>query len=126
MCGLSIVAHDHLVIVELFAKVLAAIEQSAADVTPPWSELEVVLSSHFDDEERTILADLLVARPREARVILEEHRYLRGRLAQLGGTLPSIPRDSARTFFDELRAHGSHEERVLAQWTQSNDDASEG
>jgi hypothetical protein len=68
----------------------------------------------FQDDPR--LADFLAARPREARVILEEHRYLRGRMAQLRASLPNLSAASARTFLDELSAHAHHEERVLYPW----------
>jgi hypothetical protein len=84
-----------------------------------WNDFERDLMEHFDLEERTLLADLLAARPREARVVLEEHRYLRTRLAQLRATLPNLSAAAARTFLDELAAHAHHEERVLYRWAES-------
>jgi hypothetical protein len=114
-------ALGHFAIEALFADLLVAIEgRSRADLEPLWTEFERALTEHFALEERTVLADLLAARPREARIFLEEHRYLRGRLAHLGATLPDVPVETARTFFDELRAHGQHEERVLARWAESS------
>ena len=104
----------HSALAALCGELLVAIEACAtARVKVLWSSLERMLSAHFELEERTLLADLLVARPRVARVILEEHRYLRGRLAQLAQKVPNVPVESLRTFVDELRANGSHEERVL-------------
>jgi len=114
-------ALGHFAIEALFTDLLVALEgRSRADLEPRWTAFERALAEHFALEERTVLADLLAARPREARLFMEEHRYLRGRLAQLGATLPDVPVETARTFFDELRAHGQHEERVLARWAESS------
>jgi len=114
-------ALGHVAIEALFGQLLVAIEaRSHADLEPLWTEFERALSEHFALEERTVLADLLAARPREARIFLEEHRYLRSRLAQVGAMLPDVSLATARTFFDELRAHGQHEERVLARWAESS------
>jgi hypothetical protein len=88
-----------------------------AEVGSLWGEFEASLLTHFDDEERSVLADLLVTRPRDARLILEEHRYLRGRLARLRADLASVSlailHTALQTFIAELRAHGRHEQRVM-------------
>jgi hypothetical protein len=108
---------SHVAIENLFRDVLAAIESGEAErVVPLWKEFERTISAHLEYEERNMLVDLLVARPREGRVILEEHRHLRARLAELRDALPNIPIASARTFLNEFRAHESHEERVLYRW----------
>lgn len=104
----------------LFRKVLRAIESgSSGGVETLWAEFERALAEHFADEEATVLVDLLAARPREARLILEEHRYLRGRLAQLRESPGSLSSETARTFLDELHAHGQHEDRLLRRWIES-------
>lgn len=104
----------------LYGEILVAIETAAIDrLRELWTAFERGLTRHFEDEEGTVLADLLASRPREARLILEEHRYLRGRLEQLGQRVPNLSCETARTFLDELRAHAHHEERVLRRWTES-------
>lgn len=112
-------ALDHLALEALFAQVLEALEAGTPDVSALWVRFDDALVAHFEHEEKSLLADLLAVRPREARVVLEEHRYLRNRLAQLRAALPALPVDSARTFLDELRAHGAHEERELYRWAES-------
>jgi Hemerythrin HHE cation binding domain len=113
-------ALDHFAIEALFAEVLLAIEGAPARVSALWTQFEEVLVAHFEHEERTVMTEFLAARPREARTVLQEHRYLRGRVAELRAMLPALPLDSARTFLDELRAHGQHEERVLYRWAESH------
>ena len=111
---------DHGSLESDFAEVVAAIESGIrARIENLWTAFEQTLLAHFELEERTMVADLMEVRPRQARILLEEHRYLRGRLAQLGATLPAVPVQSARTFLDELRAHGRHEDRVLYPWAAS-------
>jgi hypothetical protein len=120
MPPLSCAAPDDADLKALFCDVLLAIEGgSSARLETVWAEFERALAEQFTDEERTVLADLLVARPREARLILEEHRYLRGRLAQLRARLPKMTSETARVFLDELRAHGRHQARVLRRWVES-------
>jgi hypothetical protein len=110
----------HRALESLFAKVIGVIEAGAADrLTDVWTSAERTLLEHFEAEERTLLTDLLVARPREARVVLEEHAYLRRRLVQLRAMLPALSLEAARTFLDELRAHGRHEERALYTWAEA-------
>jgi hypothetical protein len=110
----------HRALESLFAELVEVLESGATDrVGALWTGAEHTLLEHFELEERTLLADLLVARPREARVVLEEHAYLRRRLTQLGTTLPALSIDATRTFLDELRAHGRHEERALYQWAEA-------
>jgi hypothetical protein len=120
MTDLPPAALDHLALEALFAGILAAIESAPGNVVALWTEFEAALLAHFEEEERVIVSEYLTARPREARTILEEHRYLRGRIAQLRGALPSVPLELARTFLDELRAHGQHEERVLYRWAETH------
>ncbi len=110
---------DHRALEALFAQVLEALEAGAPDASALWMQFDQALTAHFEHEETSLLVDLLAVRPRETRVVLEEHRYLRNRLAQLRATLPAVPVDSVRTFLDELRAHGAHEERVLYRWAES-------
>jgi hypothetical protein len=112
-------AVDHRALESLLAQVLEALEGRTPEAPALWMRFDDALHAHFDQEERSLVADLVVASPREARVLLEEHRYLRGRLAQLRATLPAVPVDAARTFLDELHAHGANEERILYRCDES-------
>jgi hypothetical protein len=113
-------ALDHFALEALLAEVLGAIEGAPARLSALWTAFEEALAAHFEHEERAIMTDFLAARPREARSVLEEHRYLRGRIAELRAMVPALPLQSARMFLDELRAHGHHEERVLYRWAESH------
>jgi hypothetical protein len=98
------------------ADLLVALEERPEDnVADLWTGFEAALIRHLEEEEHTMLADLFAARPREARALLEEHRYLRARLAELRAALPRIPLEAARTFLAELCAHGRHEERLISR-----------
>src|SRR5215831_11402409 len=109
----------HAVVEALLADLLLGIETGSAQVESLWTDFERALSGHLTYEEHVPLAEFLVARPREARALLEEHRYLRGRLAQLRMALHALPADDVRTFLTELRAHNDHEERVLYPWVEA-------
>src|SRR5579864_5691976 len=71
---------DDLRLEDLFARLLAAIERADPGVWPLWRDFEVCLSAHMDDEEQRVIPKLTTIRLREALAILQEHRYLRGRL----------------------------------------------
>jgi hemerythrin-like domain-containing protein len=107
---------DHERLEELFKDVLAAFaaddrEKSAA----AWAEFDSRLLRHMAAEERYLLPKLSRTAPREVRAILEEHGHLRRRLVELGigVDLHVVRADVARAFIDELRAHASHEDKVL-------------
>ena len=115
----------HPAIEALFLSVLnAAGEGCTTKVVDAWIVAERALYDHFAVEEREALADLHVARPREARAIAEEHSYLRKRLIQLRATLPALPPCDIRNFLDELRANCRHEDRVLYAKMASSDSSS--
>jgi hypothetical protein len=110
-------AAGHEALEAMFVHLLSVFRSGPAErVAEAWAAAEQVLLEHFETEERSVLSDLLAVRPREARVLLEEHSYLRRRLGQLSAALSSTTAEDARTFLDELRAHGKHEERVLYPW----------
>jgi hypothetical protein len=117
----SPLASSHLAIEAHLSDLVVALDGGCtpAQAASLWTEFDRRLIEHFDIEERTLLTDFLANRPREARVILEEHRYLRGRLAQLRASLATISAETARTFLDELSAHSHHEDKVLYRWAES-------
>lgn len=110
----------HRTLEALFLHLIAVLRSGATDVVESvWSAAERSLVAHLEDEEKTLLAEFLAVRPRDARTLLQEHAHLRRRLSQLRTTLPGLSAGDARTFFDELRAHASHEEAVLYRWAET-------
>jgi hypothetical protein len=91
-----------------------------------WKGLESGLVAHLGAEESLLIPALLVARERDTRVLVQEHRHIRSRLKDLGrGLALGIMHPSAlRDFMDEMRAHAKTEERLLYQWADVHlDDA---
>jgi hemerythrin-like domain-containing protein len=109
---------DHAGLEALLGRAIRACEGGSGTPNDLWAEFEGALARHFEHEERVLLAPLLVTRPREANVIMEEHRHLRRRVAQLDGDPRGVVADALRTFLDELRAHGRHEDRTLYPWAE--------
>lgn len=100
---------------DMFARLLAAMESADSNVLSLWREFEVCLIAHMDDEEQQVTPRLAAIRLREALAILQEHRYLRRRLKEIGEAVArgELRLASARSFREELRAHGRHEDAIL-------------
>ncbi|HLK36297.1 MAG TPA: hemerythrin domain-containing protein [Polyangiaceae bacterium] len=113
--GVSWVADDE-AIDATFVLLLRALEgQDLGAVACAWKELEAILVTHLDDEEQRVTPRIAAIQLRQALAILQEHRFLRGRLRELGkaidGGRPCLV--DARSFRDELRAHARHEADIL-------------
>ena len=108
-------AADDLRLEDMFSRLLVAIEGADPDVRRLWREFEACLRAHMEDEEQRVTPKLAALRLREALAILQEHRYLRGRLKELGEALArgDLRLENARSFRDELRAHARHEDETL-------------
>jgi hemerythrin-like domain-containing protein len=114
---------DHDELEAVFTRLLAAFEAGNREaVATAWSEFDDRLSRHLDAEEHFILPQLSATNPRAARAILEEHRYIRSRLAELGFgvDLHIVRLETARGFVAELRAHAQHEDEVLYRWADQH------
>jgi hypothetical protein len=100
---------------DLFARLLNALESANRDVMSLWREFEVCLNAHMEDEEQRVTPKLAAIRLREALAILQEHRYLRSRLKEIGEAIArgDLRLENARSFRDELRAHARHEDAIL-------------
>ena len=110
---------DHREFEALFAGLLDAFEANdRARVAELWTAFEDRITRHMEAEERFMIPQLFSSRPRDARTILEEHRHIRTRLAELGFCvdLHTARLETARGFIDELRAHARHEDDVLYRW----------
>ena len=99
-----------------FALLLAALEVAKSDALAlAWRKLEDSLVVHMNDEEQRITPRIAAIQLREALAILQEHRFLRGRLRELGEAIErgTVRLEDARSFRDELRAHARHEAEIL-------------
>ncbi len=107
-------ADEHVQLEGLLTRLLDALSRGEpADVETEWRAVEQGMLEHLQREEDTVLGRLFESRPREARALFEDHAYLRRRLVQLRASMPRISSDAVRTFADEVRAHGRHEDAVL-------------
>jgi hypothetical protein len=100
---------------DMLAQLLMALEKADPHVLARWREFELCLTAHMDDEEQRVTPRLAAIRLREALAILQEHRYLRSRLKEIGEAIArgNLRLEIARSFRDELRAHASHEDAIL-------------
>jgi hypothetical protein len=106
--------------------VVALASNDRAKATQLWTGLESGLVIHMKAEEARLIPALLVARERDTRVLVQEHRHVRARLVDLGSefALQAVRPNSLRNFIDEMRAHAKTEDRLLYQWADVNmDDA---
>jgi hypothetical protein len=110
------------------ATLLGALEaDDLGVVASTWPAFARDVVAHMDDEEQRVTPRIAAVRPREALAILQEHRFLRGRLRELGDALArrALRLEDARSFRDELRAHARHEEKILQRMPEANDGSSE-
>ncbi len=117
---------DHRRLEDVLERVLAACEANDREALGPlWTEFEVGLLAHLDAEDAHLLPALFAAAPQDARVIVQEHRHIRSRLAELGVAvdLHTLRLETARLFIDELRAHARTEDRLLYAWGDAHLDA---
>jgi hypothetical protein len=100
---------------DMFAQLLASLESADPDVLSRWQEFELSVTAHMEDEEQRLTPRLAAIRLREALAILQEHRYLRSRLKEIGEALArgDLRVENVRSFGDELRAHARHEDAIL-------------
>jgi len=119
---------DHGELESLFANLLAAFEARDRDgVARLWTEFDGRVARHLEAEERLLIPRLFAAHPREAAVILAEHRHIRARLRDLGCRFDArtIEVETATGFVEELRAHARHEDGVLYRWADDHLNVSE-
>jgi hypothetical protein len=110
---------DHRRLEALLEQLLAAVEANDRDaMTRLWTQFDSSLLAHLEAEERYLFPALFRVCDRDARVLGQEHRHIRSRLAELGVgiDLHTVRLDSTRDFIDELRAHARNEDRLLYQW----------
>jgi hemerythrin-like domain-containing protein len=119
---------DHQRLEETFVRLLVAFKADDRElVRSSWTEFEAGLLAHLEAEEKLLIPALARSSERDARAIIEEHRHIRARVAELGVgvDLHIVNLDAARAFIDELRAHASHEESLMYRWGDEHLSASE-
>ncbi len=114
---------DHLHLETLLEELLSALDaRERRGLSILWSGFTRALLAHMDIEERCLIPQLDEQAGRVARTLHEEHRYLRLRSAALGEQLDELTArpEEIHVFADELRAHASHEDRMLYAWADRN------
>lgn len=110
---------DHERLEWLLAAVQVAFEGDETEsVASTWARFATELIAHIEAEERFLIPTLFRTNQREARALLEEHRYIRARLTELGAEvdLHIVRAHAVRAFIEELRAHARHEDSALYRW----------
>jgi hemerythrin-like domain-containing protein len=118
---------DHVRLELILEKLYAAFAADDREaMASQWAAFETGLLAHLEAEEADLLPALLRVSQRDVRILVQEHRHIRNRLAELGTMveLHTIRLESVRNFIDELRAHGQSEDRLLYKWAETHlDDA---
>jgi hypothetical protein len=83
-----------------------------------WTDFETRLSTHLEMEELHLVPLLLERNRRAGSAIIEEHKHIRRRLAELGTAvdLHQVRLEGLRRFLDELRAHAKTEDSLMYRW----------
>jgi hypothetical protein len=114
---------DHRRLDALLDKTLAAVEANDREaIAEAFTEFEAGLRAHIKAEERFLIPVLLSSDPRAGRAIMADHRHIRSRLVELGAEidLHTVRLSSAKAFAGELRAHASHEDKLLYRWADEH------
>jgi len=115
--------HDHERIERELDRLIAAFQiEDQAQMQTLWTTFEARLLAHLETEERHLVPALLGRHERDARAIIEEHKLIRRRVAELGTAIDlHLARlDVLRSFIDELHAHARTEDKLLYQWADAH------
>jgi hemerythrin superfamily protein len=87
------------------------------EISELWDVFDAGLSAHLAAEEKHMFPLLMRRSERDAKALLEEHKLIRERLAQLDAAvdLHVLRLETVREFIDELQAHAAHEDALLYQ-----------
>jgi len=119
---------DHHRINAMLTRVVVALEALDLErAAHEWADFGNALAAHVDAEDRYLISPLSVARPRDARALLHEHRHIRARARELEGAINkgALRPEILRGFIDELSAHVRRETTVLYDWADDELDASD-
>ena len=118
-----ILFRDHERLDRQFRAIIYAAERAdAAELRGAWMTFEQELERHLAVEETQVLPKFARSRPREARVLAEEHDQIRAQVLDMGVALDlhSLGRDRIQGFADTLRAHARHEDALLYPWANQH------
>jgi hemerythrin-like domain-containing protein len=113
--GLSLRDH-HSVLEERFQQLIARVEEDdPLSLRCEWLLFERELDEHMTIEERELLPLLVREHAGEAEAIRDEHKRIRGTLANLGIAvdLHTLRAADVTAFVQALREHARREERLL-------------
>lgn len=119
---------DHRRLDDLLTRVLVALEAVDPDrAAADWADFDGALRNHLDAEDRYLIPALFASRPRDARSLMQEHRHVRNRAVELGGSLKkgTLRAETVRGFVDELAAHVRRETSVLYEWADDEVDGAD-
>ncbi len=117
--SLAVMRDDHRRFEDLFETVLSQLDTGDKTIADEgWSTLERTLSEHIDYEEREVFPRFAEGDGGEVKALLVEHERFRALLTELGVALElcALPEESAKEFFDLLRAHAAREDGAFARW----------
>jgi hypothetical protein len=109
---------DHARLERLLDRLIGAFEANdREDIQRIWTELEPSLLVHLEAEEELLIPALRRSREKDAITILDDHKRIRTRLAELGAgiDLHIVRLETARALVEDLQAHAQHEDEVY-QW----------
>ena len=112
---------DHRRLEHLLDQLTNAFEaNNRGEIQSVWTDLESSLLVHIDAEEKFLIPALRRRHEKEAMAILEDHKRIRARLAELGAgiDLHIVRLETARALVQHLRSHAQHEDRIY-QWADS-------
>jgi hemerythrin len=111
--------HDHSRLEHILDELVVGFEGDDAHASRAlWRRFVRELGAHFAAEERLVLTTLARLGARDAGALLEEHRRIRGRVAQITEALrsPRLRRHLVRKLRQELLAHAHAEDEVMRKW----------
>lgn len=84
-----------------------------------WKVFGRALLAQLDAEDRHLVA--VLPDERSARILINEHRYVRSRLLELGRAVEegTVELGALKNFRDVLRAHAKSDDRLLYRWAEA-------
>ncbi|HXX66150.1 MAG TPA: hemerythrin domain-containing protein [Polyangiaceae bacterium] len=100
---------------------LEAVEAGDCDrLSTLWREFAQRFTCQMQEEDDIFIPALVSGQPRDARALVEEHRHLRARVAEISVAVQreKVRPETLRALAQELRAHAAHEQVALDRRTE--------
>jgi hemerythrin-like domain-containing protein len=110
---------DHEDLDVLLDQLIAAYETNDREIAASaYAEVEHRLFAHFEVEEHALFPEFARTQPAETKRLLEEHRWIRARVEELGVgvDLHATRVGAIRELVQMLRSHASRENALLYRW----------